>query len=128
MERKYGKMKCGEDEAVYANSLFSIESNLMKIHRKYPDSNSRRLEEAIPLALHFINGKLTGGDADLSRFESEENLRLRDVMLTAFDPFFNEDIAEKLKEKDGEADLADPAFLEEFYRVPVLCILRITIR
>ena len=51
MEKKYGKIRNGE-EGQHEMLLFPMESNLLKTHRKHPDANSRRLEEAILLALH----------------------------------------------------------------------------
>ena len=52
--------------------LFPMESNLLKIRRKYPDSNSRRLREAILLVLHRVNGYLKHEDIDVEKFENED--------------------------------------------------------
>ncbi|QSQ08165.1 hypothetical protein H0A61_00485 [Koleobacter methoxysyntrophicus] len=46
MSKKFGKIKKGE-EANYSLELFAMESNLLKIHRKYPEYNSRKVIEAI---------------------------------------------------------------------------------
>ena len=49
-----------------------MESNLLKIRRKYPDSNSRRLREAILLVLHRVNGYLKHEDIDVEKYENED--------------------------------------------------------
>ncbi len=85
MTRRYGKMKSGTEED-HAMTLFVMETNLLKMHRAHPDSNSRRAKEAILLALYRVEGYLTGMKAETEPFESEENLRLRDALLMAFDP------------------------------------------
>ena len=36
--------------------LLPMEGNVLKIHREFPESNSRRLREAIALALFDIKG------------------------------------------------------------------------
>ena len=53
MEKEFGKIDKGEEE-FHTMMFFTIESNLLKIHRQYPTSNSRRLKEAIALALFDI--------------------------------------------------------------------------
>ena len=90
MEQRYGRIHKG-DEEVHAMMLFPMESNLLKVHRRHPDSNSRRLKEAICLTLHTINGYLTDEQPDVKGFENPDNLRLRDAMLYSFDPFTNDD-------------------------------------
>lgn len=123
MERRYGKMeKGGEDE--FMTLLLAMESNLLKVWRKYPDSNSRRLEEAILLVLHAIKNNTDAECVNAGRFESLANIRLRDALLAAFDPFSNESVRKALEEKAG-MNLEDKEVLREYYRAPVICILRI---
>ena len=123
MEQKYGKMKKGEEDR-HAMILFPMESNLLKVHRKHPGSNSRRLKEAILLALHWIDGSLVGKPKDLKRFENEDNIRLRDALLMAFDPFMNAEINDILCLQEG-LNLRDDETLDNYYKEPVQCILRI---
>ena len=123
MEQRYGRIHKG-DEEIHAMMLFPIESNLLKVHRKYPESNSRRLKEAICLAFHRINGYLTGEQPDVARFETPENTRLRDAMLYSFDPLSNVDVKEALS-VDSELDLNDRGTLEKYFREPVQCVRRI---
>lgn len=123
MERRYGKMEKGEED-IYAMGLYPMESNLLKIWRKYPESNSRRLEEAIPLVLYAIKNNTDEEKVDVGAFESLANIRLRDAMLAAFDPFSNEEIREVL-EANTDMNMDDKETLKEYYRLPVRCILRI---
>lgn len=115
-------MKKGE-ENYYAMLLFPMESNLLKIWRNYPDSNGRRLDEAILLVLHTIKSHTDGEELDLEKYETADNKRLKDALLAAFDPFTNEEIG-KVMEETG-INMEDKDTVYEFYRVPVMCILRI---
>ena len=53
MEREFGKIRKGEEET-YAMLLLPMEGNVLKIHREFPGANSRRLREAIALALFDV--------------------------------------------------------------------------
>lgn len=44
MEKEFGKIKSGHEND-HVTMMMSLESNVLKIHRKYPASNSRRLIE-----------------------------------------------------------------------------------
>ena len=123
MEKQFGRISKGDEES-HAMVLFPMEENLLKVNRKYPSSNSRRLREAIFIALHRIDSYLTGEKADTGNFENEDNLRLKDALLYVFDPFSNEEVKAILTEK-SEFDLEDREQLELYYREPVQCILRI---
>ena len=46
MEREFGKIRKGEEET-YTMLLLPMEGNVLKIHREFPESNSRRLREAM---------------------------------------------------------------------------------
>lgn len=70
MEQRYGKMKKNEEEQ-YAMLLFPMESNLLKIHRKDTGADSRRVEEAILLALHEIESRITGENKDTGKYETK---------------------------------------------------------
>ena len=123
MEKKYGKIRKGEEEK-HEMLLFPMESNLLKTHRKYHDANSRRLEEAILLALHEIEIRMTGEQASLSRFENKENILLKKALLYAFDPFENQELHEVL-ERTEDISLDNIEELEKYYKEPVICMLRI---
>lgn len=117
MEKEYGKIRKGEEEA-YSMLLFPMESNLLKIHRAYAGTNSRRLREAIGLVLFDIKSRVGGKEADTSRFRDADNERLEKALLMSFDPFTNEEIKEVLGQMDAE-------HLHEYYKEPVMCLLRI---
>ena len=63
------------------------------------ESNSRRLREAIALALFDVKGNYSGEKYDTSNFRNEENERLEKALLMAFDPYTNKEIMELLKEQ-----------------------------
>ena len=123
MEKKFGKIAKGDEES-HAMVLFPMEENLLKLNRKYPASNSRRLREAIFITLHQIDSYLTGKKADTGNFENEDNIRLKNALLYVFDPFSNEEVKDILTEK-SELDLEDSEQMESYFQEPIQCILRI---
>lgn len=123
MERRYGKIKKGTEEE-HAMIMFPMESNLLKVNRKHPASNSRRLKEAIYLAFHKVNGYITGVQQDTGQFEDEENTRLLDAILMSFDPFTNDEIRGILTSQ-RIVDIESTEELAEYFREPVICLLRI---
>lgn len=123
MEREFGKIKKGEEED-HGMTLFCLESNALKIHRKYPLSNSRRLREAIALVLFDIKARYTGEEINLEHFRNEDNIRLEQALLMAFDPFTNEEV-QVIMAGNKKGDLKDPEFLRSYYADPVICLLRI---
>ena len=96
MEKEFGKMKKGEEE-IYSMLLLPLEGNVLKVHRGFPASNSRRLREAIALVLFDIKERYTGEKQDTDKFRNEDNERLEEALRMAFDPCVNEDIKEILK-------------------------------
>lgn len=118
MEKEFGKVKKGEEDA-YAMLLFPMESNALKIHRAHPESNSRRFREAIGLVLFDIKSRYTENVYDVEAFRNKDNGRLEEALLMAFDPFTNEEV------KDILGMPLEPEELRKYYRVPVMCLLRI---
>ena len=123
MEREFGRMRKGEED-VYSMLLIALEGNVLKIHREFPSSNSRRLREAIALVLFDIKGNCTGEKADTGNFRNEENERLEKALLMAFDPFVNENVMKVLKKKTRTRELTQE-MLKSYYKIPVMCLLRI---
>ncbi|HAX51539.1 MAG TPA: hypothetical protein DEG06_08975 [Lachnospiraceae bacterium] len=123
MEKEFGKLKSGEEEA-YAMILMSLESNVLKIHRKYPSSNSRRLKEALALTLFDIKERYTGEKINTDSFRDNNNERLEQALLMAFDPFTNEEVKEVIA-KQTTIDLSDTTQLHDYYAEPIRCLLRI---
>ena len=103
MEKEFGKIRKG-DEETYSMLLLPMESNALKIHRKFPASNSRRMKEAIALVLFDIKSRCTGESFDTGNFRNEDNERLETALLMTFDPYTNS---------------------EQYYKIPVMCLLRI---
>ena len=95
MEKEFGKMRKGEEE-VYSMLLLPLEGNALKVHREFPSSNSRRLREAIALALFDIKERCTGEKADTGKFRNEDNEKLEKALLMAFDPYTNVEVMEIL--------------------------------
>lgn len=118
MEKEYGKIRKGQEEA-HSMLLFALEGNALKTYRENKGSNSRRLREAIALALYDIKSRCDGAEYNTGAFRDEDNSRLEKALLMAFDPFTNEEIQEII----GQA--AEPEQLQEYYKEPVMCLLRI---
>ena len=119
MEREFGKIRKGEEET-YAMLLLPMEGNVLKIHREFPESNSRRLREAIALVLFDVKGNCSGEKYDTGNFRNEENERLEKALLMAFDPYTNEELKEQF-----QVDMLSQGQVKEYYRFPVMCLLRI---
>ena len=123
MGKEFGKIKRGEEDS-YSMLMFPMEGNALKIHRKFPLSNSRRLREAIALVLFDIKEKYTGEENDTSEFRNEDNERLEKALLMAFDPYTNKDIMEVLKKQFRINELTQE-ILKKYYKNPVMSLLRI---
>lgn len=123
MEKEFGKMRKGEEDA-YSMLLFPLEGNALKVHREFSSSNSRRLREAIALVLFDIKERCTGEKADIGKFRDEANEKLEKALLMAFDPYTNEEVMELLKQQEAAEDLPQE-MLKNYYKVPVMCLLRI---
>ena len=123
MEKEFGKIKKGEEE-IYSMLLLALEGNVLKVHRRFPASNSRRLREAIALVLFDIKERYTGEKQDTGNFRNEDNERLEKAMLMAFDPCVNDDIQELLKQQLQTEELTQE-MLKKYYKLPVMCLLRI---
>lgn len=121
MKQRFGSMEKGQEEP-YVMLLFSMEGNLLQVHRSHPAANGRRCREALFLALYVVQERTGGKAVDVKKFENPENLLLRDALLSAFDPQTNPQIAESLAEGFGEdwRERWDP---EVEYEMPVRCIL-----
>lgn len=118
MEKEFGKIKKGNEEE-YMMQLSMLEGNVLKIHREDPNANSRRLKEAIALVLFDIKSHYTNDAYDVEDFRNEENEKLEKALLKVFDPFTNEEIKENIGNDFKEEQLF------EYYRVWVMCLLRI---
>lgn len=123
MEKEFGKIRKG-DEETYSMLLLPMESNALKIHQKFPASNSRRMKEAIALVLFDIKSRCTGESFDTGNFRNEDNERLETALLMAFDPYTNSEIKELLISRGRQHEL-DLKKMQQYYKIPVMCLLRI---
>ena len=123
MEKEFGKMRKGEED-IYSMLLAAMEGNALKIHREFPLSNSRRLREAIALALFHIKGKCMGEKPDTQKFRNEENEKLEQALLMAFDPYTNAEIMELFIQQTKTSEFTQE-MLKSYYKSPVMCLLRI---
>lgn len=123
MEKEFGKMRKGEEEA-YSMLLFPLEGNALKVHREFPSSNSRRLREAIALALFDIKERYMGEKADAGKFRNEDNEKLEKALLMAFDPYTNAEVMALLKQQEKTEELSQE-MLKNYYKLPVMCLLKI---
>ena len=131
MAKRYGRMERG-DEGYYAHILFALEGNSVKIHRLNPSTKDYDLEGAIYLLLHKINGYIEGHEVDVSDFETDDNKLYFDALSHACDPFYNKDIMESLHqitsgfpEDPYNVNDDEKAMVEDYFELPVLCLLRI---
>ncbi len=118
-----GKIRKGEEET-YAMLLLPMEGNVLKIHREFPESNSRRLREAIGLALFDVKETYSGEKYDAGNFRNAENERLEKALLMAFDPYTNNEIMELLKDQ-FQVDMLSQEQKKKYYKFPIMCLLRI---
>lgn len=123
MQKEFGKIKKG-DEELYEMILLPLEGNALKIHREFPSSNSRRLREAIALALFYIKDKYTGEISDVDKFRNADNERLEKALLMAFDPYNNDEVRDVLEEEFQTKEFTKE-MLKAYYKVPCMCMLRI---
>ena len=123
MEKEFGTIERG-DEDLHTMMFYPLESNLLKTHRQYPSSNSRRLREAIGLVFYDIKSRYTGEQYDLDNIRDKDNARLEFALLMAFDPFTNEELRATLT---GELhmDLTDKSLLYDYYTEPIVCLVRL---
>ena len=123
MEKEFGKIRKGEEE-VYSMLFLPLEGNALKVHREFPASNSRRLREAIALALFDIKERCTGEKADTEKFRNEDNEKLEKALLMAFDPYTNAEVMEFLKRQTKTEEFTQET-LKSYYKLPIMCLLRI---
>ena len=121
MARKFGTIKKGDEES-YSFLLFPMESNLLKVNRIHQINNGRRALEATRLCLHMIDGYLNQIIYDLDEYITASNKVYLNALLMSFDPFTNDEVM-ALVAQQYQAD--SPADLEAYFKLPVMCLLRI---
>lgn len=120
MKKTFGDITDKEED--YESLLFTMESNMIKVKRRNPQCTSRRVHEAINMALLTVDSYFESKVYEFGSYETEANRLLYDALLYSFDIFTNPEakmLAESmynLESKDG---------LIEYFTVPVRCLLRI---
>ena len=74
--------------------------------------------------LFDIKGKCTGEVIDTETFRNEDNEKLENALLMAFDPYTNAEVMELFKQQSKTDDLTQD-MLKNYYKLPVMCLLRI---
>lgn len=123
MGKEFGKIKKGEED-IYSMLFFPMEGNVLKVHREFPASNSRRLRESIALVLFDIKSRCMGKKDNVDKFRNEDNERLEKALLMSFDPYTNDELMPLLKQH-YQTDELTSEMLQEYYKFPVMCLLRI---
>lgn len=121
MGKDFGTIRNGEEQN-FSILLFSMEGNVLKVHRQFPSSNSRKLRESIALVLFGIKERVTGISFDTSAFQNEENERLEKALLYAFDPFSNNEVLRVITDQFGTSEFSSE-LLKSYYQAPVMCLL-----
>lgn len=120
MAKEFGTIPKGEeDEEPYWQILFSLESNILRVHRKNNLFAGSRAIEAIRMSLLIIDGYIKGIEYGYSRFTNEANQTFMQAILMSFDPFINPEIKRKLKKDKYILNVKD------YFTLPIRCLLRI---
>lgn len=120
--KRFGKIPRGQENDW--NLFFStIDSNVLKVHRRFPKANDYRLREGLLMALHTIKGRLDGVEPDLTSIENNENRLLCNAILSGFDPFFSEELRKGVAKQIPDLERED-FNRERIYELPVRCLVR----
>ena len=124
MKNEHPLMEKGEERR-YELFLERIERQIFLVRKKYDSASSIRATEAICLVLFKIKGYLTDKEFDTSNFENEDNLRIRDAILNAIDPFTNKKIADNIAKEGITVDIANKEFVSAYFELYIKCLLRL---
>ena len=76
------------------------------------------------MTLFDIKGNYSREKYDTDNFRNKENGRLEKALLMAFDPYTSNEIMKLLKEQ-FQMDMLSQEQVKEYYKFPVMCLLRI---
>ncbi len=130
MSDAFGTIERGQEDS-YNAIFFTLESNALKVNRRNPKADSRSFREALLMALHTVNMRLTGKEEDLTAFQTPENIELLHALLYAFDPFTNQELDSFVKRDAAtwagvdEIDDYPTDYLRIYYTIPVKCMIRL---
>ena len=121
MNKQFGVIRKG-DEREYTPLLTSMESNMIKMSRLHNIKSGRSIVEAIHICLLAVEGYLKNIEYDFAPYEQEKSKNFVHALLMSFDPFTNAELR-AIAEKEYDLNSADE--LEKYFKVPVMCLLRI---
>lgn len=120
--KRFGKIPRGQEHH-WNVFFFTIDSNVLKVHRRFPNANDYRLREGLLMALHTIKGRLDGVEPDLASVENNENRLFCNAILSGCDPFFNEELRQRVAKQVPDLSRED-ADREGIYKESVKCLVR----
>ena len=121
MAKDYGRIEKNQ-ETKYMDILLPIESNLLRVNRKYRFDNGRSVVEAIQICLYQIDGYINEIEYNLDPHISDINRPYLTALLMSFDPFTNEHMRPFVEER---CKIYSTEGLRGFFETPVKCLLRI---
>lgn len=121
MAKRFGTIPKGEEDPYYLQ-MYSMEGNLLKLHRRDPSKNGNDALEAVGMCLLTVDGYLQDLEYDFNSVSNDKNSVFCRGLLMSFDPFTNEEVKEVL---GSEYDWNAKKVKEEYYEAPIKCILRI---
>ena len=121
MGKEFGSVRKGE-EGQYSYMLQPIEENILKTSRLNNIKSGRDIIAAIHICLFVIDGYLKNIEYELAEHETNENKDFVRAILTACDPFTNNELNNIVSEK---YDINTPDGLKSYFEIPVMCLLRI---
>ncbi len=120
MSRVFGKINGHEEK--YDPLLFCMEGNMLKVRHRNPSCVSRRVTEAINMALMTIHGYIVSEKYDFGNYWNNGNTLLYKALMSSFDPFTNEQISDVIK---SSYDFSDASNVKEYFIPAIKCLLRI---
>ena len=120
--KRFGKIPRGQEHH-WNVFFFTIDSNVLKVHRRFPNANDYRLREGLLMALHTIKGRLDGVEPDLASVENNENRLFCNAILSGCDPFFSEELRQRVAKQVPDLSRED-ADREGIYKESVKCLVR----
>jgi len=123
MGKSFGTIKKGGEEE-YSFYLMQMESNLMKMNRIKHINNGRRVIDAVRVCLLKIDGYINKIEYDLDAYLTDDVSIFAKALLMSFDPFVNKEIM-SIAKKNGLVDPDSTESLRNYFKTPVMCLLRI---
>ncbi|OQY07147.1 MAG: hypothetical protein B6I28_05805 [Fusobacteriia bacterium 4572_132] len=121
LAKEFGTIKDKEINE-YEGLLFSMEANLLKLHKKDEKLNSRRALEGISIALLKVNSYINDIEYDFDMVSNNENIILSEAIRMSFDPYIDYGIKEIVERKYDLKSLDDR---KKYFEDPIKCMLKV---